>query len=410
MPTFSYDAKDTTGNSVSGVIDAPEARGAASVLREQGLFPSRIELANIKAPRASSPASGDIPSGLPRPSAAPLRVDAAPFLVSVPLPILAMMYRQLSTLMNAGVPMVQTLTTLATQTSNGRLKSILTECAGAVGGGAMLSTVFERYPAVFTVLQVELVRAGEVGGMLDLMCNRIAEYLEREVEIRRKLKRETLYPKIVLSVAWLVGGILIFVRAGGTGGALGYLKATLGLLGGSFGVWWLARYLNQFPQVGAIWDQVKMLIPGMGGVARKYATARFTRALGTLYAGGILLPRAVEISARACGNRAIGQAMLANINTLYSGGGVSGMLAQSGLLAPIAVQMAQTGEQTGSLDQMMDKVSDYLESEADAKAHQLATFAGVAALVFAAIVVGAIAISMYGGMYGNLINDAGTAK
>ena len=150
-----------------------------------------------------------------------------------------------------------------------------------------------------------------------------------------------------------------------------------------------------------------MLIPGPGGVSRKYATARFTRALGTLYAGGVLLPNAVAIAARACGNRAIGQALVNQVGALYNGGGISGMLAQSGLLSPIAIQMARTGEQTGNLDAMMDKVSDYLETEADAKAHQLAVFAGVAALVFAACVVGYIAISFYVGQFSSIIKETG---
>ena len=226
MPTFSYDAKNKTGDRVSGIIDALEERGAASALREQGLWPTRIEAVSagaFSAPAFSpSPAAPAFNGGAPAPPFAPpvgtpTRVEAAPFLVSVPLPILVMMYRQLATLLNAGVPMVQALTTLVNQTQNGRLKQILTEMSRAVAGGNPLSSVMERYPAVFASMEIEMIRAGEASGMLERMCNRIADYLEREVEIRRKLKRETLYPKIVLFVAVCVLLLLGFLKSGANG-------------------------------------------------------------------------------------------------------------------------------------------------------------------------------------------------
>lgn len=414
MPTFSYDAKNKTGDRVSGIIDALEERGAASALREQGLWPTRIEAVGAGAfapsPVGMSPSIPFNGGGSFSPDApavgTPTRIDAAPFLVAVPLPALIMLYRQLATLLNAGVPMVQALTTLINQTTHGRLKQILTEMSQAVAGGNPLSSIMERYPAVFASMEVEMIRAGEASGMLEKMCNRIADYLEREVEIRRKLKRETLYPKIVLFVAGCVLLLLGFIKSGATG-LKGNLLFSFVVGAAAFGLWWLFRFLNQFPAFGAGWDQFKMLIPGPGGVSRKYATARFTRALGTLYAGGVLLPNAVAIAARACGNRAIGQALLNQVGQLYNGGGISGMLAQSGLLSPIAVQMARTGEQTGNLDAMMDKVADYLENEADAKSHQLAVMAGVGALIFAAVLVAYIAISFYVGQFSSIIKSSG---
>jgi type II secretory pathway component PulF len=177
------------------------------------------------------------------------------------------------------------------------------------------------------------------------------------------------------------------------------------VLGIGFGLWWLGRFLNQFPALGAAWDHFKMFVPAVGGVTRRYATARFARALGALYAGGVLLPRAVESAARACGNRAITERILAHAPRLNQGEGISDMLYGAGLLSPLAVQMARTGEQTGSLDTMMDKVADYLESEADAKAHQLAVVAGVVALLVAAAVVLFIALSFYAGGLRNAVQQ-----
>jgi type II secretory pathway component PulF len=394
--TFSYEAKDTTGREISGLIDAGTAALAAAALHEQGLFPTRIVAARRPVgDETLEPAPPQRPGGGER---------IAPFLFEIPLPELAQMYRQLATLLRAGVPLVQTFTALTEQTRSARLQGILREAVATISGGEPFSAVMDRHPTVFTTLQRELIRAGELSGALETMCVRIADYLERELEIRRKLKRETLYPKIVLFIAGLVLLILGFVGAGMGAAGVDAVKARLlfaATVGGvALGVWWLARSLNQYPAFGALWDNVRMAIPGVGGVTRRYATARFCRALGTLYMSGVLLTRAVEIAARACGNRAIEQAMLAGVPGLMGGGGLSEMLARSGVLSATAVQMARTGEQTGSLDQMMDKVADTLESEADMKAHQLAVAAGVLALLVAATVVGIIAISFYGGYLG----------
>ncbi|MES2464321.1 MAG: type II secretion system F family protein [Armatimonadota bacterium] len=432
MATYSYDARDLNGNILSGIIEADAPSGAASVLREQGLYPSRIERVNnataavVTPPRVpeigyNGPVNPTMPpstsytppapggSRAPTPDlpgdGTPRRISAIPWLSGVGLPELAMNYRQMSTLFDAGVPMVQALTTLSQQTRNSNLRKILAECAAAVGNGYPLSSVMFRYPAVFTTLQYELIRAGEASGMLELMCRRLAGYLEREIELRRKLKRETLYQKIVGVVASLVV-MLLAALFGGTALFLTVVGIEFGLLAAGFGIWWLARFLYQFPDMAAAWDGFKLLIPGLGGVVRRYATARFCRALGTLYSGGVNLTRAVEISARACGNGAIAKRLLDNASVLNFGEGLSGMLAKSGLLSPLAVQMARTGEETGSLDTMMDKVADYLEDEADVKAHQLSTGFGVAMSLLAGLVVLIIAITFFTGYFGAVFSSA----
>lgn len=422
MSTFTYQARDLEGKDVSGIIEADDARGAASSLREQGLFTLHLaETVNARPATVSLPTGATETRGSFTPGHTPMprtprigeqsSVHIAPFLISVPLPEVAIMFRQMGTLLNAGVPMVQSISTLAQQTRSGRLKSILEDATGIVASGNPFSDAMAKYPAVFAPIQVELIRAGETGGLLETMCDRIADYLEREIETRRKLKRETLYPKMVLGVAGLVILILTFVQAGmGKTGAnlvgsrIGF-AVTVGVI--AFGIWWLARYLNQFPVYGGMWDRFKMRIPGTGDVARKYATARFARAMAALYGGGVNLFRAVEIGARACGNRAIGEEILSHAPALNNGEGISGMLARSGLLSPLAIQMARTGEQTGSLDTMMNKVADYLENEADAKAHQVAVITGVLALLLAACVVAYIVISFYVGMFSSIGQEGG---
>ncbi len=389
------------GNAQSGLIEASSPAGAAAALRDQGLTPNKVTFAPSSAPGDTGGDGMNLP-------------HAAPFLTGVPLPHLAVMFRQFGTLLRAGVPMVQGLTALMDQTAHSRLKDILRQAISQVAGGNPFSEVLAAHPNVFSPLVVELIRAGEHGGMMEIMCSRIADYLEREVEIRRKLQRETLYPKIVLCIAGLVLLILAWAKAGM--GATGVqaivtrliLAVTVG--GIAFGVWWLGRYLHQFPAMAALWDQIKMAVPGIGKVTQKYATARFCRALGTLYAGGISLPRAVEISAKACGNQAISQRMLSGLPSLLAGNGLPSMLAMSGALSPIAVQMAHTGEQTGSLDEMMQRVADYLESEADAKAHQIAVTTGVILLIIAALLVLYIAVTFYTGQVGGAMQAGETGS
>ena len=449
MPTYSYDARDLNGNVLSGIIEADAPTGAASALREQGLYPSRIErvnnattavvtpprvpemgyngplnpinptmaqnsspltdfpLTSTPFPQPSMPSGGSPPPSLPGDDDS-RGISAIPWLTGVGLQDLAINYRQMATLFDAGVPMVQALTTLSDQTRNTNLRKILKECATAVSSGYPLSSVMFRYPNVFTTLQYEMIRAGETSGMLELMCGRLAGYLEREIEVRRKLKKETLYPKIVGFIALLVFMLLAGLSSGKS------LVVTIGmtvvgLVVGGFGIWWLSRFLYQLPDVAAAWDGFKLMIPGLGGVVRRYSTARFCRALGTLYSGGVNLTRAVEISARACGNGAIAKRLLDNAHVLNFGEGLSGMLEKSGLLSPIAVQMARTGEQTGSLDIMMEKVADYLEDEADVKSHQLATSVGVVMMLLAGLLVLFIAISFFTGYFSHIFSEADKA-
>jgi type II secretory pathway component PulF len=424
MPTFNYQAEDSRGNIVNGLIEATDEKSVSLSLKDQGLYPTRIkvQMMLLDMPRPESESEqqtslesiGSTAPPSPPPEANPMfspvgtqsRIDAAPFLVGVPLSDLAVMYRELGTLLSAGVPLGQSIAALSDQGKNPRLKNILHEMSAVVAAGSPLSIVMERYPAVFSTLQIEMIRAAEVSGLMDRMCNRLADYLERDVEMQRKMKRETLYPKIVLFVAGCVLLLLAFLKSGAEG-PIGMLKFAGGITLLGFAVWWAIRYAKQYPQFGVAWDNIRLLIPGTGGIDRRYATARFTRSLSALYSGGVLITNAVAISARACGNKAIGQSMLDNIPRLNNGEGISGMLAATGLLSPLAVQMARTGEQTGSLDLMMEKVADYLESEADSKSHQLAVITGVVAILIAGMVVLYIAVSFYGGQFSSAVSGAG---
>jgi len=238
MPLFIYRAQESNGQLTEGRIDARDASAVAVELRNRGLVPVRIErdttgggsyasVAGINtAPQAApvSPHPHSTGTGNGRVGAVS-RLELAPFLTAVPLPDLAAMYRQLATLLHAGVPMLQAVSALGDQTRQARLKRVLLQAGMLVSSGQPFSAAMERHPAVFSTMQVELIRAGEMGGMLETMCNRIADYLERETEIRRKLKRETLYPKIVLFVAFLTSVVVGFAQAGMGAAGVDVVKA-----------------------------------------------------------------------------------------------------------------------------------------------------------------------------------------
>jgi type II secretory pathway component PulF len=226
MSTFTYQARDLEGKDVSGIIEADDARGAANLLREQGLF--TLHLAPAMNPR---PATVILPGGATQtgngsftpsytPAVPPVRrigeqssVHIAPFLASVPLPELAMMYRQMGTLLNAGVPMVQSISTLSQQTRSGRLKAILADAATVVAGGHPFSQAMEKYPNAFAPIQIELIARARPAVCSKPCATASPTIWSAKLDTRRKLKRETLYPKIVLSVAGLVILILSFVKS-----------------------------------------------------------------------------------------------------------------------------------------------------------------------------------------------------
>jgi type II secretory pathway component PulF len=436
MPTFSYTARDPHGNTVSGMIEASEPRGAAESLHEQGLFPMRIEqvgrtMARTLKENDQLPSEEATPDGVP---VAPLppdepgtfapplqapgpagpppptgdngsngfapeprpKIEMIPWATGVRLPELAVMYRELATLMNAGVPMGQSFAALSDQSRSVRLRAILRDCEAAIARGQPISSVMREHPTVFTPLQYEMIRAGETTGGIDLMCSRLAGYLEREIELRRRIKQQTLTQKFTLGVAALV----IMVLSAVTGGAAMFWTAfgtEATIVGVGFGLWWGGRYLYQFPEFAAGWDTIKLAIPGIGGVGRRYATARFARSLATLYTGGVPIFRAVTIAAKTCGNGAIASQLLSQVDSLNHGGSITDLLMRARLLSPLAVQMARTGEQTGSLDVMMEKVADNLESEADVQAHQLSVTLGVSMTLIAGLITLIICIAGYGG-------------
>jgi type II secretory pathway component PulF len=352
------------------------------------------------------------PSKTPTPSFTRLLQETLiyPIFSGVVLKELVPFYRQFATLINAGLSIYQSLTSLEASTKNEKLKEIARAGMKQVEAGGRFSEVMARYPWIFSQMQLEMVRAAEEGGLLDQVLRHLADYVEHELEMKRMISRETFYPKLVLFVALMImgrtglsGGDLAIVGlvVNGTGAA--YLANTLGFggaaLGVGFGLYALFRLF--FFNVGGVreaYDGVKLSIPVVGNIVRQFALARFARCFAALYRGGFSIPRALEISGRTSGNAVIEKAVHRAIGATQQGQLASDSFRASGLFPHMILDMLRTGEMTGGLDEMMDKSADYFESEAKLKSHQAALVFGVIIFLMVALLVGRAVISGYVGL------------
>jgi type II secretory pathway component PulF len=338
---------------------------------------------------------------------------------------LAPFFRQFATLLDAGLPLYQALVALENNTVNHRLKEIARQGQAQVQAGGRFSDVMAAYPWVFQPMQIELVRAGEQGGMLEQILLQIADYIEHELEIRRLISRETIYPKFVLfcalmilgkpgfegempAVAKLVVGSMGKLAEAYTFGS--YLQDTV-LFGLMLAVPFLVLvalfrlFLFNVPGVREWYDRIKMAIPGLGKLVRQFAIAKFGYTFAALYRAGFSMGTALQISGDACGNGVIRNATARAIPVAERGGLVSDALQNSDAFSPIALDMFRTGETTGNLDDMMEKMADFHEKEARTKSHMVAVGFGVLVFIIVALLVGRAIISQYMG-YANGISAA----
>lgn len=338
---------------------------------------------------------------------------------------LAPFYRQFATLINAGLPLHQALVALESNTENRKLKEIARLGQQQVLAGGKFSDVMAAHPWIFQPMQIELVRAAEQGGMLDRTLLQIADYVEHELEIRRLISRETLYPKFVIFVA-----IMILGKPGFLGGMPAIAKLVVGSMGKLEEVYtgWnylmdtvglalqmlvpilalvaLCRlFLFNIKPVREGYDHVKMAIPVLGKLVRQFSIAKFARTFAALYRGGFSMSTALQISGDACGNAVLRDAAHRAIPVAENGGLVSEALNRSGAFSPIAVDLFRTGETSGNLDDMLDKVADFHENEARSKSHMAAVAFGVLVFLVVALLVGRAIIGQYMG-YASGISSA----
>lgn len=392
MAVYTYKARDRSGRILQDRIEGQDVRSVAMALRRQGLLVIDVKEQGV--------GQKDILEPFKR----------------VKLGDLVVFTRQFATMIDAGLPIVRALYVLSEQTTNEKLKATIDDVRKEVEGGLALSEALQKHPKVFDRLYVEMIRAGEIGGILDEVLLRIASQLEKDQELRRKVKSAMTYPIVVLVLAILAASFMlifivpIFARMfedlGGTlplptriaMGLSEVLASWLGILiylAMGLGVFLFLRWRKTENGRKAM-DPVMLKIPfKIGEIIQKVALARFARTLGTLSAAGVPILQALEITATAAGNHVIEQALLKSREAIREGWPIYQPLEGEPVFPPMVTRMIAVGEETGDMDGMLAKIAEFYEAEVDAAVKALTSIIEPLMVVVVGAIVGGIIIAMY---------------
>jgi type IV pilus assembly protein PilC len=327
---------------------------------------------------------------------------------------LAIFTRQFSVMIDAGLPLVQCLEILAGQQDNKSFQKILNGVRASVEGGATLSVSMKQYDKVFDALYYNMVEAGETGGILDTILQRLSTYIEKNVKLKRAVRSAMIYPVSVLGIAGMVITLLlwkvvpIFVtlfngldvdlpiptRVIGLSNFVGSIYGFL-LFAFFFGAGIATKFWYGTPQGRMILDGLMLKVPVVGSVLRKIAVARFTRTLGTLISSGVPILEGLDITARTSGNAVVERAIKETRKAVEAGRSLVDPLKETDVFPGMVTQMIGVGEQTGAMDAMLQKIADFYEDEVDAAVKDLLTAIEPIMIVFLGVVVGGVVISMY---------------
>lgn len=417
MPVFEYSGQDANGKTVRGHIVGDSLDLVSRRLADQGLSVSQLGVAQGFGDPLSDPGSGGAESGVsPREArrASTLAEESAPptearhrfetdfvgpLVGGVSLGKLHFFFRQMGAMLNAGIEVRQALETLGMQ-SGGKLQEVLLETRDHVAAGRPMSAGFQRYPEVFSPIMMALVRAGEKGGMIGDQCLRLADYIQRDIELRNLIRRETFYPKLVFgaSIVIILGAnfVINWLAPGGTGigvPKLLWLLVTLAVIA----IFIFRRFLLRQPAVKQSWDSFLLGVPFIGPMVHGFAMAMFGRAFGALYEAGVPMTEALKLGADSAGNEAVRAKIYPVVDRLDAGMGVHETFAMSGAFTPVVLDMVRTGEMTGNMNDMLIKVSEFYEDEGQTKAKQGASLFGVFMLLLVGVYVAYIVIQFYTG-------------
>jgi type IV pilus assembly protein PilC len=393
MPVFTYRARDGAGHVIRGRADAATERELAVRLRNQGLLVVGVE------------ADKDLQ--------VMIRERGGLFTRLVSTAEMAIFLRQFATMINAGLPVVTALKVQVRQASNPRLRRVLTDVLNDVEAGESLSGAFGRHGEVFPPVMVHMVAAGEAGGILDEVLNRLATQMEKDEQTRQKVRSALVYPTIVSVVA---AAVVIFMMTvvvprftelytdlgAELPGATNMLIAASGLarrfwlfgLAAAAALWCGVRQWRQTEQGGLVWDTYWLKVPIFGPLTQKQCIARFARTLAGLQSSGVTILRALAIVERTVGNRAIGKAVLQALEEVRQGTRLVIPLQRSGLFPPMVIEMISVGEETGTVEEMLIKVADFYDEEVQRTAERLSGSLEPIVIVILAATVGFIVISM----------------
>ncbi|HAU36428.1 MAG TPA: pilus assembly protein PilC [Phycisphaerales bacterium] len=409
MATFTYEALNSVGQPVKGEVDATSSEDAISKVRAMGNFPTKIkEKAGRAGAARAAPAAGARGGAQAR---APQRRTVG----AVSKKLLTQFTRQLSTLVDAGLPLLRSLRILEAQQKPGMLRVAIRLVADDVEGGATLSEAMAKHPKAFDRLYSNMVRAGELGGVLDLILQRLADFMEKSQALKRKVISAMIYPIAVITFAVLILVLLmIFVVPkfkdiyAGMGAKLpgltqGLLDTSEAIAGGwwiavvalPIGIWMGFRLLSQSDGGRYFVDSIKLKIPIFGNIVSKTSVARFSRTLGTLLSAGVPILEALTITRETSGNEVFGRAMGKVYEGIREGESFADPLRQAKIVEPMVVNMIDVGEETGELDKMLTKVADNYDEEVETLVAGMTSLLEPAMVITLGVIVGTIVLALF---------------
>jgi type IV pilus assembly protein PilC len=419
MPKYDYVALDSHGAETKGSIEVTSQNEAISRVKEMGLFPTKIaEAAKVQekgaAKKAKVKGKASSKSGK-KGGALNIQIKIPGIGGGVKPKVLTTFTRQLATLVDAGLPLLRGLRVLEKQERNANLKKILGELALSIEGGSTFSEGLAQHPKVFNKLFINMVKAGELGGVLEVVLKRLAEFSEKAQKIKGKVKAALFYPVAVMIVAF---GILILLmvwvvpqfQTVFAGMNMKMPWFTLFVLGvsntikdhilGTFGaiavvVVIFLLIINKTKLGRLLWDKFTLKMPALGPVISKVAISRFTRTLGTLVSSGVPILQALTIVKETAGNVVISNAIVKVHESVKEGETITAPLEASGVFPPMVVSMVDVGEQTGAMPEMLLKIADNFDEEVDNAVSAMTSLLEPIMIVFLAVIVGSIVIAMF---------------
>jgi len=409
MPVFAYKVLDSKGKELTGNIDAEDTNQALNKLRNSGFFPtSVIEEKSRKRKPGFAPATSSGGQGMN----ITIRI---PGFDRVKNKEITLFTRQLSTLIDAGLPLVRSLNVLRDQCKPGLLKDTINGLAAEVESGSTFSEALSKHPKVYNKLYVNMVKAGEVGGVLEIVLQRLAEFAEKSQRLASKIKSALVYPALVISVAFGVLGFLITyivpkfmeifeeMEAGEMPGMTMTLMRVSDIaknqwyfvILGIIALVIFVKLLAKNQKAKYVMDTGKLHMPVFGPLLQKVAISRFSRTLGTLIKSGVPILQALSIVKDTAGNEVISQAISKVHDSIREGESIAAPLGESKVFPLLVVNMIDVGEETGSLDQMLLKIADTYDDEVDTMVGALTSMLEPILIVSMGVIVGFIVIAMF---------------
>jgi type IV pilus assembly protein PilC len=402
MPVFTFSGKNASGEKISGERVAANKQVLAAQLRRERVTPGAIR---EKGKEFALPTFG---SG------------------KVKTKDIAIFFRQFSVMIDAGLPLVQCLEILAANQENQTFQKTLTGVRTTVEGGATLANAMRQYPVVFDDLTTNMIEAGETGGILDIILQRLAQYVEKAVKLRSAVKSALIYPVSVVSIAILIVGALlkwvvpIFANLfTGLGVALPLpTRMVMGLSTFVGHFWWFfivglvalffgVKQIRKHPKGRYYFDHMLLKMPAIGSLLRKIAVARFTRTLGTLITSGVPILEGLAITAKTSGNAVLEEALMKVRKAIEEGRTIIDPLKESGVFPNMVTQMIGVGEATGAMDSMLQKIADFYEDEVDAATRDMLAMLEPLIIGMLGISIGGIVISLYLPLFSMIAKLAG---